>query len=89
MSKRVFVTVGSTRFPELIKAVISPDCILSFKKLGYSHLHVQYGADETLFQELVTESMEISGFDYSPSIENEMKQADLIISHAGNYLLPS
>jgi UDP-N-acetylglucosamine transferase subunit ALG13 len=29
--------------------------------------------------------MVISGFDYSPSIQKEWNQADLIISHAGIY----
>ena len=86
MPKKAFVTVGSTVFPELVKVVLSSETIQALLELGYRELSVQYGADNQLFLDLQGESkeMSITGFDYSLSIEKEMKQADLIISHAGN-----
>jgi beta-1,4-N-acetylglucosaminyltransferase len=86
MSKSVFVTVGSTRFPELIKAVLSTETIDILLKLGYMSLCLQYGTDEGIYLEhhhVAVSTMIINGFDYSPSIEREMEQADMIICHAG------
>ena len=84
MPKRVFVTVGSTQFPQLIKAVLSSETIEALLELGHRELRVQYGNDTDLFKACQQRSrMSITGFDYSPSIEKEMQQADLIISHAG------
>src|SRR5271169_7067302 len=85
MPKRVFVTVGSTVFPQLIKAVFSFETTEALFDLGYRELSVQYGADTQLYLDHQGQStkMSITGFDYSPSLEKEMQQADLIISHAG------
>jgi len=86
MSRRAFVTVGSTKFPELVRAVLSPATITLLAELGFDELCVQYGTDKQLFVEETrqkSETLSITGFDYSPSIEQEMENADLIISHAG------
>ena len=86
MVKRVFATVGSTKFPDLIKAILSTDTIRILETLGVSELSIQYGTDDQLYffqtQGLVT-TISITGFNYSPSIDKEMRLADLIISHAG------
>jgi beta-1,4-N-acetylglucosaminyltransferase len=86
MGKRAFTTVGSTSFSELIKAVLSTDTIGILESLGITQLSIQYGSDEQLFLDQIKNiptSMTITGFSYSPSIDKEMKLADLIISHAG------
>jgi beta-1,4-N-acetylglucosaminyltransferase len=90
MSRRVFVTVGSTRFPELIRAVLSTETIEILVKLGYTSLCLQYGTDERVYldhHDAVSTMMIINGFGYSPSIEKEMEQADMVICHAGRSLL--
>jgi beta-1,4-N-acetylglucosaminyltransferase len=85
MRKRLFVTVGSTKFPQLIRAVLSPEAIEVLLDLGFRELCVQYGTDTELFKQSQGQSeLSITGFDYSQSIEREMQQADLIISHAGS-----
>jgi beta-1,4-N-acetylglucosaminyltransferase len=89
MGKRAFVTVGSTRFPGLIKAVLTDECIRVLVELGYSELRVQYGSDISLFREggqPRSGGISLTGFDYSPSIDKEMREADLVISHAGTKL---
>ena len=87
MSKRVFVTVGSTEFPQLIKALLTPKTLGTLTALGYSDLRVQYGTNNQLFEHGIETSrisaLSITGFGYSLSIDEEMKQAHLIISHAG------
>ena len=87
MSRRAFVTVGSTKFPELVRAVLSSATITLLAELGFDELCVQYGTDKQLFVEETrqkSKTISITGFDYSPSIEQEMENADLIISHAGS-----
>ena len=86
MVRRVFTTVGSTRFPDLINAVLSMDVMHILEDLGVSELSVQYGTDEQLYHNQIlslSTTISITGFDYSPSIDKDMKEADLIISHAG------
>lgn len=90
MPRKVFVTVGSTRFPGLIKAVLLPETIEVLQGLGYGELRIQYGTDDRLFLDQTkgrSNDFSITGFDYSPSIEKEIQQADLIISHAGIHSL--
>jgi len=92
MGRRVFVTVGSTRFPELIKAVLSEECSRILFELGYTELRVQYGSDTSLFHEYsegMRGGVSLAGFDYSPSLEQEMQDADLVISHAGTQVVVS
>jgi len=85
MPKGVFVTVGSTKFPQLIKAALSSETIEILVDLGFRELCIQYGTDTELFRQSQGQSkLSITGFDYSPSIEKEMQKADLIISHAGS-----
>jgi beta-1,4-N-acetylglucosaminyltransferase len=84
--KRVFVTVGSTTFPELVQAVLSADVIKSLIGLGAEELCIQHGSNGAVYRgaNKSQTTLTIRGFDYSPSIEGEMKRADLIISHAGS-----
>lgn len=88
MSKRVFVTVGSTTFSELVTAVLSSETIKSLERLGFNEIVLQYGADKQLYAEctkMLSCAISIEAFDYSPSIQKEIERADLIISHAGLY----
>jgi len=41
--KRVFVTVGTTKFPQLIDTITKLDVIEALKKLGYSNIQIQTG----------------------------------------------
>jgi len=87
MSRRVFVTVGSTKFPELVRAVLTSEATTVLSDLGFGELCVQYGTDKQLFLDNTKEqskAISVTGFDYSPSIDQEMEKADLIISHAGS-----
>jgi len=82
--RRVFITVGSTRFPKLIEKVLSHAFLGALKEAGYSSVRIQYGSDEALYERLtIATKMNLSGFDYMPSLQREMEQAQLIISHAG------
>lgn len=45
-SRTVFVTVGTTRFDGLVKAVLQSDVQKELHKRGYSRMIVQYGNSE-------------------------------------------
>eukprot|EP00871_Galdieria_phlegrea_P004262 jgi/Galph1/4837/GphlegSOOS_G3452.1 len=98
--KRVFVTVGSTKFDELIEMTNTIDCHAALALRGVQELVVQYPQtasyvismgmeqfclkyhNKTTFLYVV---LDISLF--KPSIEEEFRQADLIISHGGAWLI--
>lgn len=42
-TRRVFVTVGTTMFADLVRAVTSDDALRALRARGVSHLVVQYG----------------------------------------------
>lgn len=75
----VFVTVGTTKFEELVSAVCSQGIVSSLHKLGYEKINVQFGAGEK-------PKVKVPGlvcFDFKENIETDMKNASLIITHAG------
>ena len=78
-----FVTVGTTRFDELVAAVVAPD-VLDFlhDNLGISHLLVQHGYGPAP-PKTAHRAVRVEAFDFKPALKNEMSRADLIISHAG------
>jgi beta-1,4-N-acetylglucosaminyltransferase len=80
--KKLFVTVGSTKFPELIEAIISKDFISLLLDLKFSHLVVQSGS--TPVPPMSLQDLEVTWYSYKPSIIDDMKDAYMIISHAGS-----
>ncbi|UYV65591.1 Alg13 [Cordylochernes scorpioides] len=80
----VFVTVGSTKFDELIKAVCSSNILNLFQKQGYEKLLIQSGNGD-IEPSLPNEDYKIKleSYKYKNSIAEDIKQASLVISHAG------
>lgn len=85
----VFVTVGSTGFDELVDVVTTGSFLSALKSLGYSSVVIQYGSSEHVYTRNVNQlpngGITTEGYAYKPSIEDDMKRASLIISHAGTY----
>ncbi|CDH52473.1 glycosyltransferase family 1 protein [Lichtheimia corymbifera JMRC:FSU:9682] len=84
----VFVTVGSTGFDELVDVVTTGSFLSALKSLGYSSAVIQYGSSEHVYtrnvNQLLNGGIKTEGYAYKPSIEDDMKRASLIISHAGS-----
>mmetsp|Transcript_33047 Transcript_33047/g.54570 ORF Transcript_33047/g.54570 Transcript_33047/m.54570 type:complete len:176 (-) Transcript_33047:34-561(-) len=83
MGKRsIFVTVGTTRFDLLIKAITQPTALAWMKSNGYTDLVIQYGKGE---EPVLPENPPIrcQTYGFQSSLEKDMTEADLIISHAG------
>ena len=97
MIKECLITVGATaRFPELISAALSIECLQTLKDKGFTHLNFQYGETKELFESLKPRSpdgLDIKGFDFNRNaLHNEMarcqakegvSQRGLVICHAG------
>ncbi len=83
MSATVFVTVGTTRFDELISAVQTSECLYELSRQEFNRVVLQFGnGDEPTLPEN-THGIEISSFRFKSSLKEDMAAARLIISHAG------
>ncbi|EPX74753.1 N-acetylglucosaminyldiphosphodolichol N- acetylglucosaminyltransferase Alg13 [Schizosaccharomyces octosporus yFS286] len=81
---KAFVTVGSTRFDELVSSVLNADTQYQLVQHGITQLIVQYGNGREAFgtPEPVN-GISISGFDYAPEIGSYIDSSSVVISHAG------
>ncbi|QRW00192.1 glycoside hydrolase family 28 protein [Ceratobasidium sp. AG-Ba] len=92
----VFVTVGSTKFDELARAVLSPQVLDALSARGFTRLVFQCGNSEigdVMPGSLVHKEwnwrdekrrMDISVWKFKPELGKDFEQADLVISHAGS-----
>ena len=93
MPGTVLVTVGTTKFDALVKAVDSTDVANALVARGYTRLIIQKGAGKHQVQTLVpfggqdnqlSNGLQVQVFEFAPSLAEYMQAADLIISHAGS-----
>ncbi|CAH2315462.1 bifunctional UDP-N-acetylglucosamine transferase and deubiquitinase ALG13 isoform X4 [Pelobates cultripes] len=83
MAKCVFVTVGTTSFDQLIDCVTAEENITILKGLGYSRLDLQIGRGTVNPKPYSTNKFTVDVFRYKRSLAEDLKKADLVISHAG------
>lgn len=84
LTQRIFVTVGTTKFDELIETVLSSEVLEVLSSKGYYEIILQVG--RTLFVPDCTPRcgfVNIEYFNLSADIISYVQNADLIISHAG------
>lgn len=81
--KTVFVTVGTTSFDELIETIISSEAVEALKSSGYESLVLQVGRGTVLPSPDSCTQITLEVFRFKDSLAEDMKRADLIISHAG------
>ncbi|KAJ6819095.1 UDP-N-acetylglucosamine transferase subunit ALG13-like protein isoform X1 [Iris pallida] len=84
--RTVFVTVGTTCFDALVKAVDSHQVKEELRRKGYTHLVIQMGRGSHIPSKFSGEdgSLAVDYFTFSPSIADYLRSASLIISHAGS-----
>ncbi|UJR30388.1 hypothetical protein I4U23_017923 [Adineta vaga] len=83
MGKCAFVTVGTTKFDLLIETIVQDSNVLQ-TLIDYLHIDkliLQIGNSEMPSYKNL--SIPIEFYQYKDSIENDIQQADLVISHAG------
>ncbi|XP_028046838.2 UDP-N-acetylglucosamine transferase subunit ALG13 homolog [Monomorium pharaonis] len=82
--KTVFVTVGTTKFDDLITTVLSRAVLEALSTRNYKHLILQIGNSKLKPDCTARYGFnKIETFRLSPSIGEYMQLADLVISHAG------
>lgn len=78
------VTVGTTQFDDLIRCVTADQALQCIAANGYNRLLIQYGKGKKPDKEHHKEfGVQVDSYDFKPSLEEDMLQADLILSHAG------
>ena len=78
MPRRVFVTVGTTSFDALIGACTTPEFNKQLATLGFDELRLQVGRGKE-----PSKTDRTTWFRFAPTITEEMRAADVVISHAG------
>ncbi|GJQ14078.1 hypothetical protein GpartN1_g5869.t1 [Galdieria partita] len=81
--RKVFVTVGSTSFDELIAAINKQSFLAAIQSLGVEEIKVQYGNGKVLPRTSHNEKLKLESFQYKSSIIEDFNWADLVISHGG------
>ncbi|KAK6915556.1 Glycosyl transferase, family 28, C-terminal [Dillenia turbinata] len=84
--KLVFVTVGTTRFDALVRAIDSQELKKELSRKGYTHLLIQMGRGSYMPTKSKGEdgSLAVDYFTFSSSIAENLRSASLVISHAGS-----
>ena len=82
---QAFVTVGSTKFDDLIEAIASEQLLARLSARGYTRLVVQYGNSKLPkpFQTGASQDVEVISWPFKSNLTEEYHAADLVISHAG------
>lgn len=80
---RVFATVGSTQFDELVRALLSDAVLGVLRRKGCTQLVVQYGRSDVVPTATTSTWLELEMWAFKPTIEDDVRHADLVISHAG------
>ncbi|XP_052680997.1 UDP-N-acetylglucosamine transferase subunit ALG13 homolog isoform X2 [Crassostrea angulata] len=78
----VFVTVGTTQFEKLTDYVCSSAILKTLANLGYKKVVVQIGRGRDPSIDTVP-GIEVEVYRLKPSITEDIRQASLVISHAG------
>ncbi|KAI1898193.1 hypothetical protein AGOR_G00069830 [Albula goreensis] len=81
--KTVFVTVGTTSFDELIESVTSQEATQILSDLGYEKLVLQVGRGSVVPGSDSCGGLFVDAFRFKDSIAGDIRDADLVISHAG------
>nr|XP_009776141.1 PREDICTED: putative bifunctional UDP-N-acetylglucosamine transferase and deubiquitinase ALG13 [Nicotiana sylvestris]XP_009776142.1 PREDICTED: putative bifunctional UDP-N-acetylglucosamine transferase and deubiquitinase ALG13 [Nicotiana sylvestris] len=83
--KVVFVTVGTTCFDALVRAVDTPEVKKELFRKGYTNILIQIGRGSYIPTKSTVEngSAVLEYFTFSSSIADYFKEASLVISHAG------
>ncbi|CAL5033120.1 unnamed protein product [Urochloa decumbens] len=83
--RMVFVTVGTTCFDALVKAVDSEEVKEALLNKGYTDLLIQMGRGTYMPSKVSgNSSLQVDYFTFSPSIADYIRDASLVISHAGS-----
>jgi beta-1,4-N-acetylglucosaminyltransferase len=81
--KRLFVTVGTTEFDQLIRKVDCVEFCDVLESLDFDSVCIQYGRGSYEPQYIQTRFPDVETFRFKPNIGEDIAVASLVISHAG------
>ncbi|KAI8098936.1 glycosyl transferase [Halteromyces radiatus] len=85
---KLFVTVGSTGFDDLVNEATTSEFLSNIYALGFTSLLIQYGSSKKVFLKNMDnykkDQVDIQGYDYKPFIDQDIQAADMVISHSGS-----
>jgi beta-1,4-N-acetylglucosaminyltransferase len=82
MTQAVFVTVGTTKFDDLISVIQTESVLQEFANQQFGKVEIQYGRGAV--PQLPNDSIiEVETFDFKPSLHENFQNASLVISHGG------
>uniref|UniRef100_A0A4W5N971 UDP-N-acetylglucosamine transferase subunit ALG13 n=1 Tax=Hucho hucho TaxID=62062 RepID=A0A4W5N971_9TELE len=81
--KNTNVTSGKTSFDDLIERATSPEAVQLLKARGYQHLVLQVGRSSIFPDSDSCHKLTLEAFKFKDSTAENVKCADLVISHAG------
>ncbi|XP_041979777.1 UDP-N-acetylglucosamine transferase subunit ALG13 homolog [Aricia agestis] len=81
--QKIFVTVGTTRFDLLCEYIQSPLILKALQKLGCKEITMQIGNSDIEPGTYELEGVKQCLYRFKDSIEDDIRTADLVISHAG------
>lgn len=93
--KTVFVTVGTTKFESLINKILSDQILDILIEQGFRKIIIQIGngchenipilyADTNSTVKFNKKNLEIEAYRFKKTISDDLKMANLVISHAGS-----
>lgn len=84
----VFVTVGTTRFDELITALFTDNVLSALHQIGCKKLTIQFGNGFEIAESAIETAKQQFGIDceyyrLKPTISDDIRKSNLVVSHAG------
>jgi beta-1,4-N-acetylglucosaminyltransferase len=76
---RIFVTVGTTRFDQLIDHILEQKFIHSLDEIGVEYLTVQHGNSPVS----PVHNHNINIYNFKPSLQQDIAESDIVISSGG------
>lgn len=87
MKQRVFITVGTTDFDQLMKVLDQAEFLQTLKSCGYEQLTIQFGRGLYNPSNAVNEGkllgIKVDVYRFKPTLDEDILSADLVISHCG------
>ena len=82
MAKTCFATVGTTEFAALAEALLAPAALAALRAQGFTRLLLQLGRGPEPHWP-ADAPLEVEWYRFKPSLDADMREAALIVSHAG------
>lgn len=80
---KIFITVGTTRFDLLCECILRPDVVNALKNIGCKEVMFQIGNSDVEPAKYEIEGVKLILYRFKESIQEDIRNADLVISHAG------